>query len=147
MGQIMKVRTRKTGRSTRLRSSISHLLGVLSLGLSCMLSSCSPSTPEVDLSNLSLPDMCGSGSDLPAGPTCGAMMLCMVGCGLNRLSCNISCANGVDATQALKAITLGVCAAENCAAGDMGGGIYGILGCLLKSCPAEVAACDGLPHF
>jgi hypothetical protein len=136
--------TRNRGRFARFFSTRLRIPAIPLFALVSALSACSPSTPAVDFA---LPPADITVIDLSTSLSCGTMVLCLVNCGLSKPACGIECAIGVDSTEALKATALGVCAALNCASGDAGSGIFGLLGCLLKSCPTEVAACDGLPHL
>ncbi len=83
--------------------------------------------------------------DLSTGPSCGQIVICTIECGLGKPGCDVNCAAGASANEALKAGTLAVCAAVNCAGMDGGSGLTSTLACLLSKCQKEVAACDGLP--
>jgi hypothetical protein len=106
-----------------------------------LLLACSASGQGSDLRPADL----GPAEDLAAGPSCGQIVLCTVSCGLGKLQCDTQCAVGANQTEGSKAAKLALCAVLHCASSDGGTGLPSILSCLLSSCPAEVAACDGLP--
>jgi len=107
-----------------------------------LLAACSAITPDTDLAPV--PSDMTVVADLAAGPSCGKIVLCIVGCGLDNTECDAKCPAGASPTEAAKAATLALCAALQCAGGDAGTGVPAILGCLISKCQKEVIGCDGL---
>lgn len=110
-----------------------------------MLVGCEANSPGTDLAT-GAADM-SVVSDLAMAPSCGKIVLCIIQCGLGKIECSAQCAAGANATEAMKAGKLALCAALNCAGGDAGTGFPAILTCLLTSCKSEVTGCDGLPFL
>ncbi len=108
--------------------------------------------PVVDMSTL--PDL------TPAGPSCGQIATCAIGCAQDP-TCLTGCFMGADPQTLITLGTLLVCAGTNCLAGTGGGdggggGLGGILGglgnidqgqlfmCLFQSCQQQLTMCGGL---
>jgi hypothetical protein len=81
-----------------------------------------------------------------AGKTCGDIVKCAIGCGLQLGACQLMCFQGASPDGLQQAIALVQCAAQQCGAqlGADGGGQTGIFTCLATSCGQEVANCQGL---
>ncbi len=118
-------------------------------------------TPPVDMTPP--PDLVPPPDLLPP-PNCGQIVFCAIGClggsalggiggggsggdmsGSNPISCVLGCGSGASSTDVTAALSLIVCAAQNCLAADGGtSGTIGILQCLTTSCSSQVSACPGL---
>jgi hypothetical protein len=81
-----------------------------------------------------------------AGKSCGDIVKCAIGCGLQVGACQLQCLQGASPEGLQQSIALIQCAAQNCLAqlAPDGGGQAGIFGCLLTSCGTEVGNCQGL---
>jgi hypothetical protein len=67
--------------------------------------------------------------------------------GANPLGCVLGCGQNAPSTEVTAAVSLVLCAAQNCLSADggtSGGGQLGILMCLQKSCPTQLNACHGI---
>ena len=110
--------------------------------------------------------------DLVPPPNCGKIVFCALGClggggiGLpgtgggaggtgggsggdmsaaNPIGCVLGCGTNAPSTEVTAALSLIVCAAQNCLSSDGGtGNTLGILQCLQTSCPSQLSACHGL---
>jgi len=105
--------------------------------------------------------------DLLPPPNCGQIVFCALGClggglggiggigggggaasdmsGSNPVSCVLGCGSGAQPADVTAAISLVVCAAQNCLSADGGtSGTIGVLQCLSKSCPTQLSGCKGI---
>jgi hypothetical protein len=84
------------------------------------------------------------------GPTCGQILMCMIGqCMLTNLTCDQMCAAGAPTSQITAAGALAFCAAQHCLGGDggagLGGGVnLGLFLCIAQNCQMQLANCPGL---
>ena len=98
--------------------------------------------------------------DLVPPPNCGKIVFCALGClgggipggggggdmsGANPIGCVLGCGQNAPPAEVTAALSLIACAAQNCLSADGGAGNQlGILQCLQKSCPMQIAGCKGL---
>jgi hypothetical protein len=128
---------------TRVGLLASTLLVLLAVG--CQEGALAPAdlaTPDLAMSvDLSMPDL--------AGPSCGAIVTCIFGCGVSNLTCSQGCISGAQPAQIQAAGVLAICAATNClSTADGGAGGLGnplqLITCLGSKCSSEAAGCPGL---
>lgn len=105
--------------------------------------------------------------DLVPPPNCGKIVFCALGClggggiglpggggggggdmsGANPVGCVLGCGQNAPPAEVTAALSLIVCAAQNCLSADggaTGGNPLGILQCMQTSCPSQLTACHGL---
>jgi hypothetical protein len=85
------------------------------------------------------------------GPSCGQTVMCIFGCAQD-ITCDQMCIQGVQPKAIGEALTLALCAAQNCLMGGDGGFGGGLTGgnmtalflCLGQNCSKQIAGCEGL---
>jgi hypothetical protein len=85
------------------------------------------------------------------GPSCGQTVMCIFGCAQD-ITCDQMCIQGVQPKAIGEALTLALCAAQNCfmgGDGGLGGGLGGgnmtaLFLCLGQNCAKQIAGCEGL---
>jgi len=81
--------------------------------------------------------------DLTPTKTCGDIMRCMIGCGLQLGTCQAMCFQGAPAQAQAEAVQLIACAAQSrCLGAD--GGAGNLLFCIAMACPSQIQMCQGL---
>src|SRR6185503_13228801 len=103
----------------------------LSLGIICALAlsaaACNEGHDEMAMPDLAAKSDLSAPLDLAApdlaGPSCGAIVLCIFQCGVTNIQCDQTCVAGAQPKAIQEAGALALCAAQNCLSTDAGSGL------------------------